>query len=226
MPRGKRGTRKFTPAVSAEKNNQAVEELISDVVDGVVPDTIELGYVNKSLGDGRWQVIFYSQKIGADKKQTVIENTIQAIKSGHLSKKGAYIGIGSVVVMENIGCGEKPLYQIIGVFNKDFIREFDKIYQTSYENVRKKLMNGEVFDSKNRAYRLFWVDQRIFDAGKSIAEDVGGIEFDYQDDEEESNSEEEKKKVEEKVKYKKKDVVRKFVGAGDDSGGEVDIDNI
>lgn len=156
----KKGSRAFTPAVSAEKNNQTVSTFISSIYDNSISETIKLGSVNKSLGDARWEVSFYSK----DKRGNTVEHNVQCIKAGNLSRRGVFISTSSIVIIDDIG---NNLYQIIGVLSKDDIREFKKI------------------DSN-----IFWVPERLFNSEAVEDDDKEDIIFEQHEEEEKEEVEE------------------------------------
>jgi hypothetical protein len=149
----KKGSRAFTPAVSAEKNNQIVNNFISSVLTRTVGSTIRLGSVNKSLGDARWEVRFYTQNANGN----TIENTVQCTKAGNLSRRGVFIASSSIVVIDDIGSNH---YQIIGCLSKDDIREFKKI------------------DSD-----IFWVPEQLFNVDAKDNDETDDIIFEEDNDE-------------------------------------------
>jgi hypothetical protein len=150
----KKGSRAFTPAVSAEKNNQVVNNFISSVITGTVTSTIRLGSVNKSLGDARWEVRFYTRSNNGN----AIENVVQCTKAGNLSRRGVFIASSSIVVIDDIGSNH---YQIIGVLSKDDVREFKKI------------------DSE-----LFWVPEQLFNIDAKDDDETDDIIFEESNDQE------------------------------------------
>lgn len=133
----KKGSRAFTPAVSKEKNDMIVNNFISSVIIGKLSESIKLGSVNKSLGDARWEILYYNK----NSKNEFIANTVQCIKAGNLSRRGAFISSGSIVIIDDIGSN---MYQIVGVMSKDDIREFKKI---NSDMVPEKLFNVDATDN-------------------------------------------------------------------------------
>jgi len=174
----KRGSRAFTPAVSAEKNNQIVSNFISSIFTNKVNNTTRLGSVNKSLGDARWEVRFYTQNANGN----AIENTVQCIKAGNLSRRGVFIASSSIVIIDDIGGNH---YQIIGVLSKDDIRELKKI------------------DSN-----IFWIPEQLFNMDAKDDNETDDIIFEEAHDEEEE-PEEEKKVPYKRKNIVNKDVILK-----------------
>ncbi len=219
MPGKKRGSRRFNSAVSAEKNKDKIDDFISDVIQGIVEENIELASVDKALSNSRWTIKYYTKT----KDNQIHEHLYQATKAGNLLKSAAPIMPGSVVMIENVSLNNSPQFIIKCVFSKDNIKEFRKIYETSYERVLTKLKNKQEADEKGNPYRLFWVDERIFNSdlsGNNNEDGLGGVVFGYSDNEEEDQ--ELIKPVEKPVKRTFKTVSH----ATNDDELEVDIDNI
>lgn len=219
MPGKKRGSRRFNSAVSAEKNKDKIDDFISDVIQGVVDEKIELATVDKALSNSRWTIKYYTKT----KDNQIHEHIHQATKAGNLLKSAAPIMAGSVVMIENASLNDSPQFIIKCVFSKENIKDFKKVYETSYERVLMKLKNKEHFDEKGNLYRIFWVDERIFNqdlSGNNNEDSLGGVIFSYSDNEEEP--EEIIKPVEKPVKRTFKTISH----ATKDDELEVDIDNI
>ena len=225
MPQRKRGSRKFNAAVSAEKNQNKIYDFLDDLTVGTVQDNLELAIVEKTLANSRWVIKYYTRTVDKKNNQTIIEHTYQATKAGNLMRKAAPIYPGSIVLVENVSANDTPQFIIIASLDKKNIAEFKKVYEDSYESVKVRLNAGIQFDNKGNALRLFWVDDRIFNAelAANDASTEGVIEFDYGEDEEEDEDEKPKEGEATKKPEPPKKRTYKTITNDDD---DLDVDNI
>lgn len=217
----KRGSRRFNSAVSAEKNKDKVDDFIKDLLHGTVEENKELAVVDKTLANSRWSIKYYTNS-----NDQITEHTYQSTKSGNLLRKAAPIMIGSVVIVEDISPNDNPQFVIIGVLDKDSIKEVKKIHEMSYQRTLLKISKQEYADINGNPLRPYWIDSRVLaqNSMDTVNEDKeAGIEFGNIS---ESDSEE-KKEEQQNVVVKKKPTKRTYKTIRDvDDSLNVNIDDI
>lgn len=218
----KRGSRRFNSAVSAEKNKDKVDDFIKDLLHGTIEESKELAIVDKTLANSRWSIKYYTNA-----NDQITEHTYQATKAGNLLRKAAPIMIGSVVIVEDISPNDNPQFVIIGVLDKDSIKEVKKIHEISYQRTLLRINKQEFADVNGDPLRAYWIDNRILaqNSMDTVNEDnEAGIEFGNISENEDN---EEKKEEQKNVVVKKKTIKKTYKTIRDvDESLNVNVDDI
>ncbi len=125
MPKNTAGGSKHKKGSNSEsstlkKAKKLFENILSDVKEGELPDSLHIGKVQKKLGQGRMEVDY----IHADRLHTV-----KALVRGSLSgrgKKDAFVDVGSIVVVVETGMDVGVTHEIMGVLNPQQVTDLRK----------------------------------------------------------------------------------------------------
>lgn len=96
---------------TSKKSRQLFENILSDVRDGDVPDTLHIGKVVRKLGQGRMEVEY----IHEDRLYSV-RAPVRGALSGR-GKKDAFIDVNSIVLVSETGMDSGITHEIIGVLS-------------------------------------------------------------------------------------------------------------
>jgi len=125
MPKNTSGGSKHKKGSNSEsstlrKARKLFDNILADVKDGDLPESLHIGKVQKKLGQGRMEVDYiHEERL----------HTVKALVRGSLSgrgKKDAFVDVGSIVVVVETGMDVGVTHEIMGVLNPQQVKDLGK----------------------------------------------------------------------------------------------------
>jgi len=125
MPQKNSANKKSKKGEGLTKNGRFIQSILEDLRNSEDISDIHIARVIKKMGNGRVEV-FYIQPDKEGVQRTHIEQAVIRGSFRGKGKRSAWIEVGSIVAVADVGLAGSAAFEIMGVFNQDQVSDLRK----------------------------------------------------------------------------------------------------